>query len=82
MTQMLDVIFYSSMITRETVKIALTMAALHDLEVKTADLLHAYVMVPTIEIIWALLSLKFEDSAGKSTISLKSYSGYSMIVTL
>ena len=37
---------YSSVVTRETVCIALTMAALHDLEVKLADVLNAYVSAP------------------------------------
>ena len=39
-----DVITYSSVVTRETVCIASIMEALHDLEVKVADILNAYVM--------------------------------------
>ena len=37
-----DVITYSSVVTRETVCIALIMAGFHDLEVKAADALNAY----------------------------------------
>ena len=37
MTHTLDIITYSSIVTRETVHITFTMVALHDLEVKTAD---------------------------------------------
>ena len=36
--QMLDFITYSSMVTREMVNMAVTMAALHNLEVKAADI--------------------------------------------
>ena len=32
--------------TRETVSIALTMVALHDIEVKVADVLNTYIMAP------------------------------------
>ena len=33
----------SSIVYRETVRIALTMAELHDLSVKTADIMNAYI---------------------------------------
>ena len=38
--------YYSSDVTRETGHIALTIAALHDLEVKAADVLNAYETAP------------------------------------
>ena len=41
-----DTITYLSVVIRETVSIALTMAPLYDQEVKAADLLNAYVMAP------------------------------------
>ena len=37
--------------------IALTMVALHDLKVKSADILNAYVTAPNHEKIWTLLGL-------------------------
>ena len=40
---------------RETMHITLTMAVLHDLEVKAADVLNAYVMAPNREKIWTLM---------------------------
>jgi hypothetical protein len=40
---------YASVVSRETVRIALTIAALHDLEVKTADVQNAYLTAPTTE---------------------------------
>ena len=45
-TQIAEVVTYSSMVTRETTDIALTMSALHDLKVEAADVLNAYVMTP------------------------------------
>ena len=46
MTETPEVIAYSSVVTRETVCIASTMAVLHDLEIKAVDVLNAYVMAP------------------------------------
>ena len=68
MTHKQDVITYLSLVARETVHIALTMAVLHDLEVKAADILNAYVMVPNHKKIWTLLGPEFGDNAGKSAI--------------
>ena len=55
MTHTLDVITYSCIVSRETVCIALTMAALHDLEVKAASVLNAYLMAPNKETTWTVL---------------------------
>ena len=49
MTNSTDTIIYSSVVTRETMHIALTMAALHDLDIKVADVLNTYVMASNIE---------------------------------
>ena len=46
MNHMQDTITYFSAATRETVGIALTMSVLHDLEVKAANVLNAYIMTP------------------------------------
>ena len=64
MTNTPDTITYSSVVTRETVCIALTMAALHDLEVKATDVLIAYVTAPNHEKIWTALGPEFGDNAG------------------
>ena len=64
----LDVITYSSVVTRETGHSALMMTVLHDLEVKEADVLNAYVMAPNREKIWTVLGPGFGDNAGKSAI--------------
>ena len=55
MNNTLDTITYSSVVTRETVHIALTITALHNLEVKTTDVLNTFVRVPNHENIWTVL---------------------------
>ena len=61
MIHTLDVITYFSVVTRETVCIVLTMVALYDIEVKTADILEAYVSAPNKERIWTVLGTEFGD---------------------
>ena len=51
------------MVTRETVHIALNMAALHDLEIKAADILNDYVVTSNREKIWTVFGQEFEDYA-------------------
>ena len=55
MTNTPDTITYSNVVTRETVCIALTMAALHDLGFRAADVLNTYVTTPNCEKIWTVL---------------------------
>jgi len=47
MTDVPPTITYSSVVGRETVRIALTLAALNDLKVKVADIMNVYVTAPT-----------------------------------
>jgi len=56
---------YASVVSRESVRIALTLAALNDLEVKTADIENAYLTAPVAEKIWCVLGPKFGANAGK-----------------
>ena len=56
MTHTPNTITYSSVVTRETVLIALTIVVLHDLEVKAAHALNAYVTAPNYENMTMLLS--------------------------
>ena len=68
----LDAITYSNVVTRETVHIALTMTASHNLEVKAAEILNAYVMAHNREKIWTVLGPAFGDNADNSTIIVRS----------
>ena len=70
-TQMPGVITYSSMITRETVCIAFTMAALDDINVTAADVLNSYVMTLNRENIRSALGQEIGDNACKSAIIIR-----------
>jgi len=59
---------YASVVSCETVRIALTIAALHDLEVKASDIQNAYLMAPCAEKIWTMLGAEFGPDAGKQAI--------------
>ena len=71
MTHTPDTVTYSSVVTKETVCIALTMEALHDLEFKATDVLNAYMAAPNREKIWTVLGPEFGDDAGKSAIFIR-----------
>jgi hypothetical protein len=49
MTGAPTIMTYASVVSRETILIALTLAALNDLEVKGADILNAYISTPIKE---------------------------------
>ena len=56
---------YASVVTRESVRIALTIAALNDLEVKTSDIENAYLTAPTEEKLYTILGSEFGEDKGK-----------------
>jgi hypothetical protein len=62
---------YASVVSRESVRIALTLAALNDLEVKTADIENAYLTTPIGEKIWYTLGPEFGEDAGKRAIIVR-----------
>ena len=62
---MLEDIIYSNVVTREIVSLVLSMAALYDLEVRAAEILNAYVMIPNREMMYIILGLEFGDVACK-----------------
>ena len=70
-----DAITYSSVVTGETVCIAITMAALYKLEAKATNVLNAYVMAPKKEKIWAVLDPEFGDDSDKSAIIVRALYG-------
>jgi hypothetical protein len=59
---------YASVVPQESVHIALTLAALNDLEVKTADIKNAYLTAPFLEKIWCVLGPEFGADTGKRAI--------------
>ena len=52
MTEAPATLTYASVVSRETVRIALTLAALNDVEVKASDIQNAYLTAPVTEKIW------------------------------
>jgi hypothetical protein len=66
---------YASVVSRETVRIALLMAALHDLEVTAADVENAYLTAPTSEKVWTICGPEFGPDAGKKAIICRALYG-------
>jgi hypothetical protein len=59
---------YASVVSRESVRIALTLAALNDLDVKMADIENACLMAPINKKVWTVLGQEFGDDAGKRAL--------------
>ena len=68
-------ITYASVVSRETVRIALTLAALNDLEVKAGDVLNAYITAPITEKVWTILGPEFGQDAGKTAVIVRALYG-------
>jgi hypothetical protein len=66
---------YASVVSRETVRIALLMAALHDLDVKAADVENAYLTAPTSEKVWTICGPEFGPDAGKKALICRALYG-------
>jgi Reverse transcriptase (RNA-dependent DNA polymerase) len=75
MTETPASVTYASVVSRESVRIALTLAALNDLEVKTADIENAYLTAPVGEKIWCRLGPEFGADAGKKAIIVRALYG-------
>ena len=55
MTRALDTIIHASRVSKETVRIALMISTLNDLEGKSGNTLNAYVMAPATEMVGTTL---------------------------
>jgi hypothetical protein len=75
MTKAPATITYASVVSRETVCIALLMAALNDLDVKVGDVLNAYITAPITEKVWTVLGPEFGIDASKSAIIMHTLYG-------
>ncbi len=62
------IITYASVVSHETVRLALTIASLNDLKDKVGDVLNAYITAPVKEKVWTILGPEFGHDAGKSAI--------------
>ena len=75
MTNAPPTITYTSVVSCETVRLALTIAVLNDLQVKAADIMNAYVTAPITETIWTVLGPEFLAEAGKKSIIFRDLYG-------
>ena len=55
---------YAIVVSRETVRITLTIAALNYLEVKARDVMNSFLTAPCAKKIWTTLGPEFEDDVG------------------
>jgi Reverse transcriptase (RNA-dependent DNA polymerase) len=74
-TEVPAVMTYASVVSRESVQIALTLAALNDLEVKASDIMNAYLTSPCEEKIWMVLGSEFGGNAGRKAILVRALYG-------
>ena len=58
-------ITYSSVVSRDSIRIALTIAALNDLQVLSCDIQNAYLTAPCREKVWTIAGPEFGSNAGK-----------------
>jgi hypothetical protein len=66
---------YASIVSRESVRVALTLADLDDLDVKMADIENAYLTAPITEKVWTVLGPEFGDDAGKRALIVRALYG-------
>jgi hypothetical protein len=66
---------YASVVSRESVRIALNLDALNDLDVKMADIENAYSSAPITEKIWTVLGPYFGDDDGKCALIVRALDG-------
>jgi hypothetical protein len=66
---------YTIVVSRESVRIALTLAALNDVDVKMADIENAYLAAPITEKVWTVLGPEFGDNAGKRALIVRALYG-------
>ncbi len=66
---------FASIVSCETVQIALTLTGLNDLQVKVSDIENAYITALCTEKIWTILGPKFGSDAGKTAIVVRALYG-------
>ncbi len=70
MTKAPATITYASVVTRESVWLALMIAALNNLQVKTGDVLNAYITAQVTERVWMTLGPEWGPDAGKRDLKV------------
>ncbi len=77
LTKALVTITYASVVSHETVRLALTFASLNDLEVKVGIVLNAYITAPVKKKVWTILGPEFGLDSGKSAMIVPALYGKS-----
>ena len=75
MTKPPSSVTYSSVVSRESVRIMLMVAALNDLEIQSADIKNAYLTAPCRERVWTRAGVEFGDNMGKAFMIVKALYG-------
>ena len=65
----------ANIVSKETVRIALMITALNDLEFKLGDTLNVYIQSPAREKMWVTLGPEFHKDAGKTTVIVRALYG-------
>ncbi len=68
-------ITYTSVVSRETVRLALTIVALNYCKVKVGDVLNAYITAPITEKVWNVLRPEFGPNQGQSALIVQALYG-------
>jgi hypothetical protein len=66
---------YASIVLRDSVRIALTLVALNDLDVMMGYIENDYLNAPVTEKVWNVLGLEFGDDAGKQALIVRALYG-------
>ena len=75
MTKAPATITYASVMLRGTVRIALMIVALNDLEVKLDNILNAYIQAPIIEKVWTTLGPDYGKETRKTAVIVRIFFG-------
>jgi hypothetical protein len=75
MTEAPATLTYASVVSRESVRIMLPIAALNDLQVKAGDFQNAYLTAPVTEKIWTRLGREFGTDCGKKAVIVRALYG-------
>ncbi len=75
LTQAPATITYASVVSCETMRLALTFASLNDLEVKVGVVLNVYITGPVKEKVWTILGPEFGLESGTSAVIVRALYG-------
>ena len=75
MTKAMATITYASIVSRETIIIALMIVTLNDLEVKLGNILNACVQAPVTEKVWTTLGSEYGKDDGRSAVIIRASYG-------